>query len=345
MSEVRIVNVQSCEPGMVIANDIMNEYGAVILYKNSKLDEYAINKLKRMDIEYVKVFREYAIEENKVAVNEALYNNSLSDFKDIVWNISCGKNIELSRVQEVVTSLSSNFNSINDVVSSLSKIRAVDEYTFCHGLNVSLLSTLLGKWLNLHSSQIKLLAQAGLLHDIGKTKISPAILNKPGLLTPEEYEEMKKHPILGYNILEKTQGVSKDIAMAVLMHHEREDGSGYPFGATSSKIHYNAKIISVVDVFDAMTSNRVYKKRQPPFDVLELYESEYLTKCDAGILMTFLKRISSYYIGNFVKLSNGDKGEIVYINQNRISRPIIRLKDSDIIDLSYRPDLKVVELL
>ncbi len=344
MSEIRLISVSSCEPGMVVANDIMNEFGAVILYKHSKLDSYAINKLKKMDIEYLKVFKEYAVQDNKQALSEALYNNTLSDFKDIIWSISCGKNIEINRVQEVVNNMSNNFDSINDVVSCLSKMRTVDEYTFCHGLNVSLLSSLLGKWLNLKDAQIKLLAQAGLLHDIGKTKIPVTILNKPGALSPEEYDEMKKHPVYGYNILDKTVGISKDIAMAVLMHHEREDGSGYPLGAVSSKIHYYAKIIAVVDVFDAMTSNRVYKKRQPPFDVLELYESEFLTKCDAGILMTFLKRISSYYIGSQVKLSDGSKGEIVYINQNRISKPIIKVADS-IIDLSFRPDLKVAELL
>jgi HD-GYP domain-containing protein (c-di-GMP phosphodiesterase class II) len=330
---------------MVVANDIMNDFGAVILYKNSMLDDYAIKKLKRMEIGYVKVFKEYALEDIKPALNDALYSNSLSEYKDIVWSISCGKNVDIGNVQDIVNNLGNNFNCVNDAVSCLSKLRSVDEYTYCHGLNVSLLCTLLGKWLNLHSSQVKLLSEAGLLHDIGKSKISPRILNKPGKLTPEEYEEIKKHPVIAYNILDKSIGVSKDIAIGVLMHHEREDGSGYPLGVTSSQIHLFAKIIAVVDVFDAMTSNRVYKKRQPPFDVLELYESEYLTKCDANILLTFLKHISSYYIGNNVKLNDGTQAEIVYINQNIISKPVIRIKDSEIIDLRTRPDLKIVELL
>ncbi len=345
MAEVRLIKVTSCEPGMVVANDIMNDFGAVILFKNSKLDDYAIKKLKKLEIEYVKVFKEYALEDNKPALNDALYNNSLSDYKDLVWNISCGKNVEMGRIQDIVGSLSNNFDCINDAITCLSKIRAVDEYTYCHGLNVSLLCTLLGKWLNLHSTQIKMLSEAGLLHDIGKSKIPPKILNKPDKLTPAEYEEIKKHPVHGYNILEKSVGIPKDIALAVLMHHEREDGSGYPFGLKSSQIHHFAKILAVVDVFDAMTSNRVYKKRQPPFDVLELYESEYLTKCDAKILLTFLKHIASYYIGSNVKLNDGTKAEIVYINPNIISRPVIRVDNSEVLDLCTRPDIKIVELL
>jgi putative nucleotidyltransferase with HDIG domain len=231
------------------------------------------------------------------------------------------------------------------MVLCLNKVRSIDEYTYAHSLNVALLCSLLGSWLNLDESNIKRLTSCGLLHDIGKSKIPREILNKPEALTPAEFEEIKKHPTLGYKILEKNIAISKDVALGVLMHHEREDGSGYPLGLESSQISYYAKILAVVDVYDAMTSNRVYKKRQPPFDVLELYESEYLTKCDTGIMLTFLKHISSYYVGNIVKLNDGTEGEIIYINQNRISKPLVRLSNSSVVDISMHPHLKIVEML
>ncbi len=344
MTELRILRTSDCEPGMVLASDIMNDYGAVILYQNSILDEYSINKLMKLGLNFVKVYKNYEFKEKKQIVIEAQYNNNLEEFKQVIWDISCGRNLDMERIHEVSQSLSNNFDSINDLVFCLSKVRSINEYTYTHSLNVSLLCSLLGSWLNLSHTHIEQLSYCGILHDIGKSKISPEILNKPGALTEEEFEEVKKHPVTAYKMLEHNDSISKDVSQGVLMHHEREDGSGYPFGLKSSQIHYYAKVLAVVDIYDAMTSNRVYRKRQPPFDVLEMYESEYLTKCDAGIMLTFLKHISSYYVGAMVKLSDGATGEIVYINHNRISRPLIKTKDS-IVDLSCNPELKIVEML
>jgi HD-GYP domain-containing protein (c-di-GMP phosphodiesterase class II) len=344
MADVRVLRTSDCEPGMVLASDIMNDYGAVILYQNSILDEYCINKLTNLGLNFVKVYKDYEFKEKKQIIIEAQYNNNLEEFKEVIWDISCGKTLEMNRIDEVSRSLCSNFDSINDLVLCLSKVMSISEYTYTHSLNVSLLCSLLGSWLNLDHTHIENLSYCGILHDIGKSKIAPHILNKPDVLTEKEFEEIKKHPVLGYKILEQDAAISKDIALSVLMHHEREDGSGYPLGLKSNQIHYYAKILAVADVYDAMTSNRAYKKRQPPFDVMEMYESEYLTKCDAGIMLTFLKRISSYYIGTMVKLSDGTIGEIVYINSNRISRPLIKSND-DIIDLSKVAELKIVEML
>lgn len=344
MSEVRLLRTASCEPGMILASDIVNDYGAVILYQNSRLDEYSISKLSNLGLNFVKVYKDYEIKEKKQFVVEAQYNNNLEEFRDIIHDLSRGKTLDMNRINEVSNSLSNNFDSINDLVYCLSKVRSVDEYTYAHSLNVSLLCSLLGSWLNLNHKRIEQLSYCGILHDIGKSKVPPEILDKPTPLTEEEFAEIKKHPVAGYKLLENNKQISRDVASAVLMHHEREDGSGYPFGLKSNQIHYYAKILAVVDVYDAMTSNRVYKKRQPPFDVLEMYESEYLTKCDAGIMLTFLNHISSYYVGTMVKLNDGTVGEIVYINSSRISRPLIKTSGS-IIDLSALPHLKIVEML
>jgi len=344
MAEVRVMKTSDCEPGMVLASDVVNDYGAVILYQNSKLDEYSINKLTKLGLNFIKVYTDYEFKEKKQIVVEAQYNNNLEEFKQIIWDISCGRNLQMDRISEVSKSLSNNFDSINDLVFCLSKVRSINEYTYTHSLNVSLLCSLLGSWLNLNHTHIEQLSYCGILHDIGKSKVPKEILNKPDTLNEKEFNEIKKHPVTGYKLLEQNDEISKDVALGVLMHHEREDGSGYPFGLKSKQIHYYAKVLAVVDIFDAMTSNRVHKKRQPPFDVLEMYESEYLTKCDASIMLTFLKHISSYYVGNMVKLSNGSVGEIVYINPNRISRPLIKSKDN-IIDLSVMPEIKIVEML
>lgn len=344
MSEVRILRTTNCEPGMILASDIVNDYGAVILYQNSRLDEYSINKLTNLGLDFVKVYKSYEFKEKKQVVIEAQYNNNLEEFKDIIRDISSGKTLDMNRINEVTVNLNNNFDSISDLIFCLSKVRAINEYTYTHSLNVSLLSSLLGSWLNLDHNQIEQLSYCGILHDIGKSKIPPEILDKTDPLTEKEFEEIKMHPVTGYKLLVNNGQIPRDVATAVLMHHEREDGSGYPFGLKSKQIHYYAKILAVADIYDAMTSNRAYKKRLPPFDVLEMYESEYLTKCDAGIMLTFLSHISSYYVGTTVMLNDGSTGEIVYINSNRISRPLIRTGNS-IIDLSTSPQLKIVEML
>jgi putative nucleotidyltransferase with HDIG domain len=223
-------------------------------------------------------------------------------------------------------------------------MREADEYTYTHSVNVSLLSMLIGKWLKLDYYSIKSLVSAGLLHDIGKGKISPDILNKPGALTDDEFEEIKKHPAYGYQIAEKIPEVSDDILKAILMHHEREDGSGYPLGLKSEQIHDFAKIVAVADVYDAMTSNRAYRTMICPFDVIESIEKDNFGTLDHRVVSVFLKNIASYYMGDFVKLSNGDIGEIVYINPFNISKPIIRAANS-YIDLSNEKKLKILELI
>lgn len=345
MSAIRILRTAECEPGMILAADIANDFGAIVLYKNSILDEYSINRLANMGISLVKVFREYAVKEKKADVMEARYSHTVSEVKDIMWDIHCGKTIDTAKVQEITRSLSNSFDSINDAVNCLNKVRSIDEYTYSHSINVAILCSLLGPWLNMDPVQTKLLTYCGLLHDIGKSKIAPDILNKPDALSPKEFEEIKKHPVLGYKTLEKTIAMSKEVAAGVLMHHEREDGSGYPLGLKSPQIHPFAKIIGVVDIYDAMTSNRCYKRRQPPFAVLELYESEYLTKCDANIMLTFLKHISSYYIGSMIKLNNGQSGEIIYINPHRVSKPLVKLDNGEVVDLSLCKELKIIEML
>ena len=338
------IDIAECIPGMKVSQDIFNNYGAILVHGNSILDYYTINKLMDLGIEKLKVLEEFEPKANIETNVSATYAEKVNEFKNIIKDIGNGKNLDTLRVQAIVGDLQASFTSVNDIVSSLNGIRTIDEYTYSHSVNVSLLCSLIGSWLNLSEVQKKVLSYCGLLHDIGKSKISQEILNKPGPLTPKEYEEMKRHSVLGYKILEGNIAISKDIMLSVLLHHEREDGSGYPFGITGDKISLYAKIVSIADVFDAMTSDRVYKKRQTPFDVLQMYESEYLTKCDTSILLTFLNKIANYYIGSKVRLSNDSLGEIVFINQNSISRPIIKLEDSSIIDLNIEKNISILEI-
>ncbi|SHJ01242.1 HD-GYP domain-containing protein [Lutispora thermophila] len=344
MSNVVTIDVKSCKPGMKISEEIINNYGAILVHKETILDNYTVHKLKSLGIDKIKVYEDYELKPNELKDNSIVYEEKMNEFKTIIKDLGIGKKLDTLKVQKIVSDLNENFTSINDIITNLKTNRSIDEYTYSHSLNVSLLCSLIGNWLGLSPVQRRTLSYCGLLHDIGKSKIPNEILYKPGPLTSSEFEEVKKHSVYGYKILEGNIAISKDVLLAVLMHHEREDGSGYPLGLKGDKISFYAKVTAIADMFDAMTSDRVYKKRQTCFDVFELFEREYLTKFDTNILLTFLNRISSYYVGSNVMLSNGSYGEVVFIDQKAISRPIIKLEDSSIVDLRIEKGLRVEEV-
>ncbi|MCX8130221.1 MAG: HD-GYP domain-containing protein [Clostridia bacterium] len=339
------VSVIDCYPGMKMAETIFNEYGAVIVAENTILDAHLIKKLDNLGFLKVKIYEQSAdiLLTGDAELFKAQYNENIDIAKSILHDISIGKNINIEAVNNVSESTIIRINENRDIVGCINEIRGVDEYTYTHSVNVSLLCMLIGKWLKLDIDKIKLLIQAGLLHDLGKSKISPEIINKPGPLTTEEFAEMKKHTTLGYRLLESTNKFSKDICLGVLMHHEREDGTGYPMGVKGSQIHEFAKIIAVADIYDAMTSNRAYRGKESPFEVLELMEKNTFGILDMRVISVFLNNIAAYYIGDFVVLNTGETGEIIYINPRYISKPLVKC-GSKYIDLSVDSRIKILEL-
>lgn len=340
------VSVYDAAEGMQMAETIFNDYGAIIVSENTILDEHLIRKLQNLNISKVKVFNQSddIINANNSELYKAQYNANLEVMKDMLHDISSGKNINMERVDDVSESIFTRINENRDIVGCLGQIRSADEYTYTHSINVSLLSMLIGKWMKLDAATIKLLVQTGLLHDIGKTKINPEILNKPEKLSVEEFNEIRKHPVYGYRIIEKIPGISKDVCMGILMHHEREDGTGYPVGIKGNQIHKFAKIIAISDIYDAMTSNKSYREKEPPFEVFELMENKTFGLLDPTVVNAFLNNMAAYYIGDLVKLSNGVVGEIIYINPRHISQPVVRVNET-FIDLTMHTDIKIVELV
>jgi putative nucleotidyltransferase with HDIG domain len=220
----------------------------------------------------------------------------------------------------------------------------MDGYTYTHSINTAFYAMLIAKWLKLPGKNIREVIEAGLLHDIGKAKVPERILNKPGPLTKDEYDEMKKHPVYGYSILDDEKSVSISVKKAVLSHHERLDGSGYPNGVSNDSLSLYTKILGIADVFDAITSDRIYKKRSTPFDAFSVFTSIGIRGFDMTIVNTFLNNIVSYYVGANVLLNNGYKGRIVYIPPYDIVNPVVDIK-SNFIDLSKRSWLKIIDIV
>jgi len=339
-----IVYTHELVPGMRIAETILNEYGAIVVSEGTVLDENIIRKLNNIGVYRLQIFDEKVVEVETKDVFKKKYNEDVNKVKELIWSISNGMDFNNAKVNEVVDSVLNRSEERRDIIGCLNQIRSADEYTYSHSVNVSLLAMLIGKWMKLDDERVRLLVQAGLLHDIGKTKVPFEILNKPGKLTDEEFEEVKKHTVHGYRILEKVPHVHREILAVVLMHHEKEDGSGYPTGLTGEKLNLLTKIITVADIFDAKTSNRVYKGKETPFDVFKFMEEESIGKLSPVVVNVLFNNIASYYIGDKVKLNNGDIGEIVYINPRSVSKPIVKV-DNKYIDLLVEKDAKIKEII
>jgi len=231
----------------------------------------------------------------------------------------------------------------DDVLMRLSQLKESDNYTFDHSLRVSILATMIGKWLGYNEEQLSDLAQASLLFDIGKLKIPDFILNKPNKTKEEEFDIVKKHAQFGYSILLKTKGVTNNIKYSALQHHERIDGSGYPLRLRSGQIHEFAKIIMVCDIFDAMTNERPYKDKSSPFDAAEYLHWNAGKTLDSKIVYIFLKNLSVFYTGKDVLLSTNERGRIVYVDVNFPTRPVIQVGEK-FLDLVKEKQIRILEL-
>ncbi|GAE33035.1 HD-GYP domain-containing protein [Halalkalibacter akibai] len=197
---------------------------------------------------------------------------------------------------------------IDDIMVS---VQSKDDYLYRHNIAVSILSGKLATWMGFPKETVSKIAFSGLLHDVGKTKIPSAILQKTDRLTSQEYEIMKFHSQFGYDIL-KSQGLDEDICRVALEHHLREDGTGYPANKQGQPIHEFAKIIAIADTFHAMTSNRVYRKGLSFYVALKELRRESFGKLNPKMANTFIKKIMEMSIGSTVRLSDGRKGKIAF---------------------------------
>jgi len=271
------------------------------------------------------------------------HEHIIESTKEVFKRIKSGDVLDRQALEAHVEALLPDMLRNNDVLMRLNQMRETDDYTFNHALRVSMLSSMIGKWLGYSTERLKELALTGLLFDIGKLKIPEEILLKPGPLTPAEKEIVQKHAQLGYLILLRTPGISQDVKFAALQHHERLDGTGYPLRVQAGQIHEYSKIIMVADTFDAMIQNRVYRKKVSPFQAAEYIYWHSGSIFDAKVCHVFLSNLSEFYLGKTCVLSNGDEGRIVYIDINEPLRPIVQI-DSQFIDLTKRRELYIAEL-
>ncbi len=343
------------QPGMMVADDVFSDSGQLILAANSILTDSAIYKLEChrlfdipvadqpiLNVEDTESYYSKMRRSPEFREFRGEYFKEVAEIKNSLQNIMDNKEVSYSDLVDGTLALRPPNSTSYHMFDLLHNIRELDDLTFTHSVNVGLICSIMGSWLDLTIEDIRVLTLCGLLHDIGKLTIPPEILLKPSKLTPEEYEIMKSHTTNGYSIL-LDKDLDPRVKNAAFMHHERCNGTGYPLKLTGSKISSFAKIVSIADVYDAMTATRVYREPICPFSVIETFELG-LDIYDPRYLMTFLENISESYLHNNIKLNNGEVGEIVYINKQNLSRPMVKTKN-DFVDLAQNPKLRIVSLV
>ena len=347
------IPISRAVPGMELARDIYSRNDQMVLGRGSILDAQKISKIMFYSVDTITVYK-MAVEGEKTLTEQLKssvefrefsqrYDKTVNAFKDSVNGvISENREIDgeelLGEIEEIIDQAGSNSRIFNMIHC----IRDYDEMTYVHSVNVSLICNCFAKWLEMNDEDKRMLTLGGLLHDIGKISIPREILLKPDTLTPEEYEVIKTHTTKGYEIL-RDKKIDDKIKMIALQHHERADRSGYPYGKSGDEMEPFAMIVAIADVYDAMTSDRVYRPRICPFDVVQALEDGN-TKYSAGYLVPLLEQITEVYINHTVRLSNDAVGKIVMINRGELSKPVIQVKN-EFLDLTKLRKLKIEEIL
>ncbi|MDF2513207.1 MAG: hypothetical protein K0S04_3073 [Herbinix sp.] len=354
------IQINQAIPGMVVAADVYTKDDHLVIAKETTLTDKIITRLEFYSIPELSVysidqkpdvdgFLEQTTYYERIKQSESFkrfhlaYQNTVLQLKsslDAIVNSQSVINTDelLREATEIIVGYDSNI----ELFDMLHCMRNYDDTTYVHSLNVAVICNIIGKWLHFNKKDLETITLCGLLHDIGKLMIPTQIITKPSKLTSEEYTTVKTHTTRGYTIL-KDKTIDPRIKYAALMHHERCDGSGYPYGFYSEQIDSFAKLVSIADVYDAMTCARVYRGPLCPFEVISIFENEGYSKYDPKYIMTFLEGIVQTYINNTVKLSDGNIGEIILINKLELSRPIVRIGD-DYINLMKHRDLHIVAL-
>lgn len=353
--------VSQAVPGMIIANNVFTFSDQLIISEGTKLTDKIITRLKFYSINQisVQVQEEVSKSPEKSAPNLYLEQmRSSEEFEEFSSTIlktvdkfhneldnitnNAGKIDTDSLYRDIKKIMTQGRNNLH-VFDMLHCMRDYDDMTYIHSVNVSIICHMFGTWLNFGSRDLETLTLCGLLHDVGKLTIPNDLLNKKDPLTQEEFNLLRTHALRGYNILQP-HDINIHIKMTAMMHHERCDGSGYPMGLTSAQIDRFAKIVMIADVYDAMTSSRCYRNPLCPFEVISLFEAEGLTKYEPKYIMTFFDHISQLYQNSTVHLSDGRLGQVVFMNRNTLSKPVIQCGE-EFIDLAKYPNLYIAKIL
>lgn len=364
----KFVRIRSLKDGMIIDQSIVDRAGRILIARGTPMDNFHREALLRMGIGgvYIREGEEDEEKENKnnqivvsAAVQKVIDKSTVNDRAKV--NLSESVKARVAEgiqylyndtESESFTSTTKNITddlmraiTDNDALAvDISALKVSDEYTFKHSVDVATMSMIVARKYGLSDKDVYEIGISGLLHDVGKSKIPNEILNKAAKLTDEEFAMMKQHSLFGYSILKDKNDLSNQIKMGVLQHHEKMNSRGYPMGVGADKINIFARIISVADIYDALVTERPYKKPFSPRDAVEMIMS-MTEELDINVMRSFLESVILYPVGTDVELSTGEPARVVENNPQYVLRPkVVGLKSGKTYDLADIKNASVVIL-
>ncbi|MGE5701919.1 MAG: HD-GYP domain-containing protein [Clostridia bacterium] len=338
---MRLIPIEQCQPGARLARTIFSDTGATLLAKGVILTESILERLGKLQIPFLYIEDQYTnsmvpdveiSEETRRQALELIQRTfqTVLDQPDQLITLFSDEQLG-SRIKEVMSNLIKELLQNRSAMNLLGTSCAIDHYLFSHSFQVTLYALAVSTRLGLTNQELMKIGIGAMLHDVGKMLIPVTILQKPGMLTDAEFDIMKRHAELGFALLQNSDSndpLLQFAAECALSHHERCDGSGYPRGLKQEQIDPMVRILSVCDVFDALSSHRVYRRAMLPHVAMEILFGGVGKHFDQRIVEAFRDTIALYPLGLFVTLNTGESGVVIGYNQGMPSRPIIRIEQS-----------------
>ena len=327
---MRYIPSKCLQPGQILAKNITFDKNRILLRRGVTLTSSIIKKIENLGLQGVYIDDDISRDINiSSVISDELRYKATKGVASFFLNANQGQmgkgQKQINEIKDILLGIVDEIRLNPNLKINIVDLRTYDDYTFSHSINVSVLSVVVGAVLGLDKYQLNELALGALIHDIGKVFCDKNIINKPARLTPEEYEEVKLHTVRGYNYLFTSDNIPLNAKLAVLSHHEKYNGLGYPENKSKEDIPLFGRIISVVDVYDALTSDRSYRKAMLPSQAFEYILSGYNTMFDPAVVEAFIKKVAFYPVGTCVKLSNGITGIVVENFDSSYLRPLIRI--------------------
>jgi HD-GYP domain-containing protein (c-di-GMP phosphodiesterase class II) len=326
---MRFIPTPCLREGMVIAKSLLGKDGSLLLQKGQGLRKSYISHIIRLGYNGVYIFdnlsEEIVVES---VIDDELRSSAVKAISDIyIQSQSVGLNHNVTdEAKGIIHDLVDEIINNRNIMVNMIDLKSFDDYTYYHSVSVTVLSLVMGVALGMGKTELFKLGLGALLHDVGKIFVDKDIIEKPNSLTPDEFDQVKKHPQEGYQYLNNANlDLPATSLMGVLQHHERYDGSGYPEGISGKKITQFGRVIAIADVYDAMTSDRPYRVAMMPSEVMEYLMGGAGTLFDPDMVYLFTRKVAAYPLGTCVLLSNGLTAIVVENYEDCCTRPKVKV--------------------